>query len=257
VKLEPLNLKDIRKFLTTPVPKGAGVVKCCIRRNKGGMNKLFPMYSLYLTDGDLFLLASRKRPNNRLSNYLITASENDLSREGSGFLGKLRKKNMIGTEFVTYDDGTSPEDGGRGSSARKELCAVTYAPNMMGSRGPRKMQVAVPGVDPVSNEPLVDGDMDLLQCIKDRKFTDCTYMINKPPLWNENVGAYVLNFYGRVTMASVKNFQLVDPEDQSTVLLQFGRTDKDSFNMDLRWPLSPMQAFAITLSSFDSKMGCD
>ena len=82
-------------------------------------------------------------------------------------------------------------------------------------------------------------------------------MINKPPLWNENVGAYVLNFYGRVTMASVKNFQLVDPEAQSTVLLQFGRTDKDSFNMDLRWPLSPMQAFAITLSSFDSKMGCD
>lgn len=28
------------------------------------------------------------------------------------------------------------------------------------------------------------------------------------------VGAYVLNFYGRVTMASVKNFQLVHPDDR-------------------------------------------
>ena len=82
-------------------------------------------------------------------------------------------------------------------------------------------------------------------------------MINKPPRWNESVGAYVLNFHGRVTMASVKNFQLVDPDEQGEVLLQFGRTDTHSFNMDLRWPLSPLQAFAITLSSFDSKIACD
>ena len=31
---------------------------------------------------------------------------------------------------------------------------------------------------------------------------------NKFPKWNEHVGAYVLNFNGRVTRASVKNFQL-------------------------------------------------
>jgi hypothetical protein len=31
---------------------------------------------------------------------------------------------------------------------------------------------------------------------------------NKPPKWNEQVGAYVLNFNGRVTRASVKNFQV-------------------------------------------------
>lgn len=34
------------------------------------------------------------------------------------------------------------------------------------------------------------------------------------------VGAYVLNFNGRVTMASVKNFQLVDPDEQETIVLQ-------------------------------------
>ena len=82
-------------------------------------------------------------------------------------------------------------------------------------------------------------------------------MINKPPRWNDQVGAYVLNFNGRVTMASVKNFQLVDPEEQNVVILQFGRVGKDEFTMDLQWPMSPLQAFAITMSSFDSKFACD
>ena len=75
--------------------------------------------------------------------------------------------------------------------------------------------------------------------------------------WNEQVGAYVLNFSGRVTMASVKNFQLVDPDEQNAVILQFGRVGKDQFTMDMQWPMSPFQAFAITMSSFDSKIACD
>ena len=56
---------------------------------------------------------------------------------------------------------------------------------------------------------------------------------------------------------SVKNFQLVTPEDQEAVLLQFGRVGKDLFTMDYQHPLSPFQAFAICLSSFDSKLACE
>jgi hypothetical protein len=63
------------------------------------------------------------------------------------------------------------------------------------------------------------GD-DMLSRMRDRNFRDLIYLINKPPRWNEQVGAYVLNFNGRVTMASVKNFQLVDPEEQNAVVLQ-------------------------------------
>jgi hypothetical protein len=63
------------------------------------------------------------------------------------------------------------------------------------------------------------GD-DMMNRMKDRNFRDLVYLINKPPRWNEQVGAYVLNFNGRVTMASVKNFQLVDPDEQNAVVLQ-------------------------------------
>lgn len=58
-------------------------------------------------------------------------------------------------------------------------------------------------------------------------------------------------------MASVKNFQLVSPEDHEAVLLQFGRTGKDMFTMDYQWPLSPLQAYAICMSSFDYKLACE
>ena len=36
---------------------------------------------------------------------------------------------------------------------------------------------------------------------------------NKTPVWNDETQSYVLNFHGRVTQASVKNFQLVHDDD--------------------------------------------
>jgi len=76
----------------------------------------------------------------------------------------------------------------------------------------------------------------------------------------------VLELPWRVTVASVKNFQLVatpDPGhpdsigDEETVLLQFGKVDSDIFTMDYRQPLSAFQAFAICLSSFGTKLACE
>eukprot|EP01006_Ploeotia_vitrea_P033904 TRINITY_DN65658_c11_g2_i1.p1 TRINITY_DN65658_c11_g2~~TRINITY_DN65658_c11_g2_i1.p1 ORF type:complete len:648 (+),score=2.35 TRINITY_DN65658_c11_g2_i1:28-1971(+) len=264
-----INLTNMRAFLTTPAPRGSGIVQCYIRRNKNGVNKLHPIYTLYLKEGDRMLLQSKKRANNKTSNYIITMTEKDFNRSSINYLGKLRS-NFVGTEFQVYDNGVAPRDGkeeeeqtgGVNTNPRKELAGIMYAPNVMGSRGPRKMQVAVPAVD--AHDRAVtwkssgsSGVDELINRIRDRNMRDIVYMINKPPRWNEQVSAYVLNFNGRVTMASVKNFQLVDPDNQEAVLLQFGRVGKDEFTMDFQWPLSPLQAFGITLSSFDSKIACD
>lgn len=39
--------------------------------------------------------------------------------------------------------------------------------------------------------------------------------------------------------------------------MQFGRVAEDVFSMDYSFPLCAMQAFAITLSSFDGKLACE
>lgn len=83
---------------------------------------------------------------------------------------------------------------------------------------------------------------------------------NKAPRWHAQLQCWCLNFHGRVTVASVKNFQLVASEngqEHETVLLQFGKVGKDFFTMDYRYPLSAFQAFAICLSSFDTKIACE
>jgi len=56
-------------------------------------------------------------------------------------------------------------------------------------------------------------------------------------------------------VASVKNFQLCDRNDQEYVMLQFGRIQgRHSFTMDFQWPLTAVQAFAIAISSLQSKI---
>ncbi|RWV98752.1 hypothetical protein BHE74_00010187 [Ensete ventricosum] len=89
---------------------------------------------------------------------------------------------------------------------------------------------------------------------------------NKAPRWHEQLQCWCLNFRGRVTVASVKNFQLVaavdpsygvSPAEQERVILQFGKIGKDIFTMDYRYPLSAFQAFAICLTSFDTKPACE
>lgn len=99
---------------------------------------------------------------------------------------------------------------------------------------------------------------------------------NKPPRWHEQLQCRCLNFRGRVTVASVKNFQLIAATqpaaagaptpsqpaqpaqpDHDKVILQFGKIGKDMFTMDYRYPLSAFQAFAICLSSFNTKLACE
>ncbi|XP_047946749.1 tubby-like F-box protein 6 [Salvia hispanica] len=87
---------------------------------------------------------------------------------------------------------------------------------------------------------------------------------NKAPRWHEQLQCWCLNFHGRASVASVKNFQLVaSPEngvvgpEHEKVILQFGKVGKDVFTMDYRYPLSAFQAFAICLSSFNTKIACE
>lgn len=84
---------------------------------------------------------------------------------------------------------------------------------------------------------------------------------NKSPRWHEHLRCWCLNFHGRVTVASVKNFQLVASdesapanEENDDTTLQFGKIGKDLFTLDYRYPVSAFQAFAICLSSFDTKL---
>jgi hypothetical protein len=140
-----------------------------------------------------------------------------------------------------FDDGEASDAVGAATAAgalRQELGVVNFASNVLSSRGPRKMKVATPllaGDKPAVFRPDKDED-SMINQFKQGLTQNMFLMINKPPKWNEHVrsatrerradagalpsslsspqpahlphqvGAYVLNFNGRVTMASVKNY---------------------------------------------------
>lgn len=280
-----VDTRDKRMFLTAPGPR-SGPVQCHIIRRKGGGGGVFsklggsryPEYFLYLdapgtkpgepSEKAEFLLSARKRKKSKSSNYVISLDEEDLARQSGNYFGKLRS-NFVGSEFTIYDKGAKPGEKhfGEGSAQipeRTELGAVTYEYNVLGTRGPRKMSAAIPRVDPESGQRAVFRPIDakgtegVLDTAKKGMKEDLIVLKNKSPKWNEQMQAYCLNFAGRVTHASVKNFQLVDEDDErEDVLLQFGKVGKDVFTMDYAYPMSALQAFAICLTSFDNKLACE
>jgi tubby-related protein 1 len=86
---------------------------------------------------------------------------------------------------------------------------------------------------------------------------DMTVLKNKEPVWNDRLGAYALNFNGRARIPSVKNFQLIHPEQPDYIMMQYGKMDKDIFTLDIQFPLSPLQAFGMALAGVDNKLVCD
>lgn len=173
------------------------------------------------------------------------------------------------------------------------VASIAYELNVLRTRGPRRMQCTMHNI-PVSaieeggtaptpetftywhvekfssssalesQEQIAANLPELAESIEDGKKP--LVLRNKAPRWHEQLQCWCLNFKGRVTVASVKNFQLVaavDPsqnipvEEQEKVILQFGKIGKDIFTMDYRYPLSAFQAFAICLSSFDTKPACE
>lgn len=194
------------------------------------------------------------------------------------------------------------------------IAQITYELNVLGTRGPRRMHCmmhsipvssldaggTVPGQPELLSRPLEDsfrsisfsksldhsvefssarfseigGPRDDVEDSKTRPLV----LKNKPPRWHEQLQCWCLNFRGRVTVASVKNFQLIAaiqpaagagagvgaptpsqpaPPELDKIILQFGKVGKDMFTMDYRYPLSAFQAFAICLSSFDTKLACE
>ncbi|KAJ1419929.1 Tubby-like, C-terminal [Sesbania bispinosa] len=193
-------------------------------------------------------------------------------------------------------------------SGSYNIAQVTYELNVLGTRGPRKMHCIMHSIPASALDAggTVPGQPELLPRSLEDSFRSISFsksldhsiefssarfseiggscnededgkmrplvLKNKPPRWHEQLQCWCLNFRGRVTVASVKNFQLIAatqpaagaptpsqpaPPEHDKIILQFGKVGKDMFTMDYRYPLSAFQAFAICLSSFDTKLACE
>ncbi|KAF2298573.1 hypothetical protein GH714_024168 [Hevea brasiliensis] len=194
-------------------------------------------------------------------NVVACAASNDDGK----FLLAAREIQFLGTKFTIYDAQPQPPNSG----AKVAKCRSTRIVNMK-QVSPRVPTGNYP-VAHVSYELNVLGSRskstrtENLQSVPLAGYKDGMLVLrNKAPRWHEQLQCWCLNFNGRVTVASVKNFQLVASPDNGVgrpehenVILQFGKVGKDVFTMDYQYPISAFLAFAICLSSFDTKIACE
>ncbi|WVZ87789.1 hypothetical protein U9M48_034372 [Paspalum notatum var. saurae] len=341
----PVSLKQ-------PGPRD-GVIQCFIKRDKSKLT--YRLYlclsSAVLDENGKFLLAAKRSRRTTHTDYAISMDSKNFSRSSTGYVGRLRS-NFLGTKFIIYDT-QPPYNAGKLCSQERApsrrlpsrkvspkvptgsypIAQVNYELNVLGTRGPRRMQCAMHSIPASAVEPggvvpgqpkellprlfdesfrstgtsfskysVADSSVDLSSCrfsefgggtLQDGEDTEKERPLvlrNKAPRWHEQLQCWCLNFRGRVTVASVKNFQLIASTPQppsagasapsqavappaqtqpqatgssssssshDTVILQFGKVARDTFTMDYRYPLSAFQAFAICLTSFDTKLACE
>ncbi|CAM8906938.1 unnamed protein product [Rhodiola kirilowii] len=291
-------------FLLVSLKQPGETFQCFIKRDKANMTfHLFISLSphvLPVENGKFIILSAKGTHRGTHTEYIISSDADNISCSSSSYVGKIRC-NFIRNKFIIYDSQPQPctHIPTTSSSARRflskkispkvptgsyNIAQVTYKVNLTGVIQPRKMNCImhsipasaldvgdrVAGQTPLKPQNVEDSFRNLSlsksvdcptdYCNKSKPFV----LKNKQPRWHEQLQCWCLNFHGRVHVASVKNFQLIDDRDPaadigSHVYLQFGRVskDKETFTMDYKYPLSAFQAFAICLSSFSNKLLCD
>lgn len=232
-------------------------VQCVIVRDRSSMtSKLYPAYTLILEETKKPLIIAKKMNMNRTSNYHLFdmtrgQAGSKLTKKSGNYLGKLRSKNVQSTEYVLVGQ----------NSEREEFAGVLFdrlsiVTQMKEGSQPRKMTLVVPELgedDTPSAHRVYDEDTDAMsEMLKQRDLSllkGVHVLESKEPVY-EN-GNYRLNFHGRVSIPSVKNFQLVSPNDIDDIICQFGKVGEDKFHLDYKAPLNAFQAFSLALCQFN------
>ncbi|KAK4794203.1 hypothetical protein SAY86_012197 [Trapa natans] len=282
-------------------------IQCFIKRDRSTSTYGLYLGLTPALSGDMskLLLVARKIRRPTTTDFIISLVPDDFSRASTTYVGKIRS-NFLGTKFTIFDSQPPATNTAqlqprsrakpyRRSANLKQvsprtpvgnfsIVTVSYELNVLRTRGPRRMRCkmhSIPtwtatGESSSSSPPSTsNGKKDPTEAagtgggmIRERG-GKCLVLKNKAPRWHEQLQCWCLNFRGRVTVASVKNFQLVAAAEdgggtvaqaaaeQEAVILQFGKIGKDIFTMDYQYPISAFQAFAICLSSFDTKPACE
>jgi tubby-related protein 1 len=239
-------------------------VQCTVRRDRTSMQgKLYPTYELILEEPRQTIIIARKMNMNLTSNYHLFdmtrgMAGKTLSKKAGNYLGKLRARNSERTEYVLLNCGSDKE----------ELAGIIFDrlsvfDQVKEGNQPRKLKVLLPPVNDsllcIPNQSLQGGMhnagnslCDVLVDALEKVIhvpLDHTFCTTKDPVY-EN-GNYRLNFNGRVSLPSVKNFQIVSPNAIDNVLCQFGKVEEDVFHLDYKFPFNAVQAMSLALCQFN------
>ena len=223
-----INSNYLRIFFLSPVPEDKTLSMNINQMNKKEKNSsnLNLKYNLeILRNNQIYFFAQVKKsfPSSNIKIFIKSFNSQYIK------IGKITS-NLLKNNFTIYK--------GDKKSNYEKILNITYDYNFFGNKI-RKMTVT-------------KFEKNMV------KYTLC----NDLPVWDYLYKTYKLNFNGRVKQTSKKNFILKyknsnENESENEKLLQCGKIDDNCYALDFIAPLSPFEAFTISITSIIDKISCD
>jgi hypothetical protein len=241
-----------QKFVHRPVSR-EGLTRCYIERDRGGTNRLNPIYRLFDEKNSRFWLSAKKRLKNKTSNFMVALEHKpSVDCKSTAIAGKVRG-NWERSSYSIYDHGLSWDKTKNEAEVRKTMGAIRFH---RGNYQGQDMSIAIPVISkqgqPTEWREMKDSECETMaDCVRSHSCEDMLIKLHSRKPKGEDGDEWTLKFHGRKDVRkSTKNFQLVC-EDEPMQVLQFGRLNDSRFFMDFKHPLSPFQAFTIVMATLD------
>jgi len=249
-----INNNELKLFFFNPIPNNETFVSNInIIYPDKNQNNIFNYNLEIITNNKIYYFAKIKKyfPYMKIKIYFsenynntnnehfsqISSFENNLKNDNSEIfcVGKIIS-NMMRNNFIVYS-------GNKKDNYIKSL-EINYAINIFGLLGVREMKV-----DKYENNKV------------------SLSLYSSKPEWDYQYNNYKMDFNGRVKQASKKNFILVKDnkkiekednfQDIENNILQCGKIDDKTYALDFISPLTPFEAFCISISSLATKISCE
>eukprot|EP00873_Tetraselmis_striata_P045567 jgi/Tetstr1/465831/TSEL_010451.t1 len=252
-----IDIPDFSVLNIRPAERGLGLVKCDLERTQNPFAKggLFGAEStgfrMFVAGTDELILSAKKKGNE----YLISSYSDQHNQNHCAVLAW----NSWKTEFFLAsrwcelcEPAATPFTCNTPPGEREVLAAILYEKNYRGDC-PKKFTVVVPKVSRQGQREVFcpRRKKGLVECFDSGDWADITPFTTKPPKWSEAKQRFEGGFTDRVKVASTRNF-ILQKAGKAESWLQFGKFGKHRYALDFQYPLSPIQAFATAISSFEA-----
>eukprot|EP00735_Rhodelphis_limneticus_P001686 TRINITY_DN12346_c0_g1::TRINITY_DN12346_c0_g1_i1::g.4984::m.4984 TRINITY_DN12346_c0_g1::TRINITY_DN12346_c0_g1_i1::g.4984 ORF type:complete len:498 (+),score=139.26,sp/P46686/TULP2_MOUSE/29.11/2e-19,Tub/PF01167.13/0.11,Tub/PF01167.13/6.9e-23,DUF4349/PF14257.1/0.022,DUF4349/PF14257.1/5e+03,NBP1/PF08537.5/80,NBP1/PF08537.5/0.013,IncA/PF04156.9/0.3,ADIP/PF11559.3/0.22,ADIP/PF11559.3/46,Fez1/PF06818.10/0.5,DUF904/PF06005.7/0.74,DivIC/PF04977.10/0.97,DivIC/PF04977.10/3.9,DivIC/PF04977.10/9.2e+02,CENP- len=221
-------------------------IDLCVKRVRQGasirtrvVRESAKTFAMYLQSPDAHaaehvLMYAHMEKTKKRHRVVLSLDPKDFSASSPGYVGAAAYSTIF-PDFISFED----------CRGRTDLAfAVFLRKNDQFSK--HGMIVGLP-----LEEDGAKPDESLISRFRSGRKEGIFRLVNKVPQWSNESRAFCLNYGGRVSQGSIKNFQLQQHGQSfatAPVLMQFGRTNKkNEFILDFSYPLSPLIAFPLAV----------
>jgi hypothetical protein len=231
--------------LLNPIPKSKGIIRCKLRRSR----KQKEVTIWFQTDKDRyeFLMSARKKRMPGAASFTISSRMPEFYKDVRSHIGRVQA-DLFKEKYAVYE-APSP------SKPKMQLGAIFFE---VSEDCPRKTTMLIPelGVGGERKNWVARHKRDTLfeSYANSKNIMDMQVYNNTLPHYDPKIDRFVLDLNCRATKASVKNTIVHREENKNRrCLWLFGKTGENEFNIDMAWPLSPIQGFAFAIATLHSK----